>query len=159
MIDITSDIQSLTTFRRRSGDFIKQLKKTKLGGGVLNDSSGFPLYGQDHTPGSRILPGVRSRAGDTSLMFPSVLSGTLHISINRSMPTISGRARVVSRSAPRYPDARRTASPVAGHRRKSQTTSNLYGNKPHIYRAIYRVLERQKQVDVVHIRHGARDDF
>ena len=51
MIDITSDIQSLTTFRRRSGDFIKQLKKTKLGGGVLNDSSGFPLYGQDHTPG------------------------------------------------------------------------------------------------------------
>ena len=29
MIDITSDIQSLTTFRRRSGDFMKQLKKTK----------------------------------------------------------------------------------------------------------------------------------
>lgn len=29
MLDITSDIQSLTTFRRRSGDFIKQLKKTR----------------------------------------------------------------------------------------------------------------------------------
>ena len=29
MIDITQDIQSLTTFRRRSGDFMKQLKKTK----------------------------------------------------------------------------------------------------------------------------------
>jgi prevent-host-death family protein len=29
MLDITSDIQSLTTFRRRSGDFIKQLKKSK----------------------------------------------------------------------------------------------------------------------------------
>jgi prevent-host-death family protein len=29
MLDITRDIQSLTTFRRRSGDFIKQLKKTK----------------------------------------------------------------------------------------------------------------------------------
>jgi prevent-host-death family protein len=29
MIDITSDIQSLTTFRRRSGDFMKQLKKNK----------------------------------------------------------------------------------------------------------------------------------
>ncbi len=29
MIDITSDIQSLTTFRRQSGDFMKQLKKTK----------------------------------------------------------------------------------------------------------------------------------
>ena len=29
MFDITSDIQSLTTFRRSSGDFMKQLKKTK----------------------------------------------------------------------------------------------------------------------------------
>ena len=29
MLDISEDIQSLTTFRRRSGDFIKQLKKTK----------------------------------------------------------------------------------------------------------------------------------
>lgn len=29
MLDITKDIQSLTTFRRRSGDFMKQLKKSK----------------------------------------------------------------------------------------------------------------------------------
>jgi prevent-host-death family protein len=29
MLDITSDIQSLTTFRRSSGDFMKQLRKTK----------------------------------------------------------------------------------------------------------------------------------
>ena len=29
MLDITKDIQSLTTFRRRSGEFIKQLKKSK----------------------------------------------------------------------------------------------------------------------------------
>lgn len=29
ILDITSDIQSLTTFRRRSGDFMKQIKKTK----------------------------------------------------------------------------------------------------------------------------------
>jgi prevent-host-death family protein len=29
LIDITKDIQSLTTFRRRSGDFMKQLKKNK----------------------------------------------------------------------------------------------------------------------------------
>jgi plasmid stabilization system protein ParE len=32
----------------------------------------------------------------------------------------------------------------------------LYGNKPHIYRIIYRLLEAKKQVDVLHIRHGAR---
>jgi prevent-host-death family protein len=28
-MDITKDIQSLTTFRRASGDFMKQLRKTK----------------------------------------------------------------------------------------------------------------------------------
>ena len=35
----------------------------------------------------------------------------------------------------------------------------LYGNQPHIYRVIYRVLEKQKQVEVLHIRHGARREF
>jgi prevent-host-death family protein len=29
MLDITKDIQSLTTFRRRSGEFLKQLKRSK----------------------------------------------------------------------------------------------------------------------------------
>ena len=29
MLDLTKDIQSLATFRRRSGDFIKQLRKSK----------------------------------------------------------------------------------------------------------------------------------
>jgi plasmid stabilization system protein ParE len=35
----------------------------------------------------------------------------------------------------------------------------LYGNKPHIYRAIYRVVETRKLVEVLHIRHGARKGF
>ncbi len=35
----------------------------------------------------------------------------------------------------------------------------LYGKKPHIYRVIYRVHERLKTVDVLHVRHGARDRF
>jgi toxin ParE1/3/4 len=35
----------------------------------------------------------------------------------------------------------------------------LYGNKPHVYRVIYRVVEKQKRVDVLHIRHGARRAF
>jgi prevent-host-death family protein len=29
MLDLTQDIQSLTTFRRRSGDFMRQLKKSQ----------------------------------------------------------------------------------------------------------------------------------
>ena len=35
----------------------------------------------------------------------------------------------------------------------------LYGPKPHVYRVIYRVLEKQKVVEVIHIRHGARQGF
>jgi len=32
----------------------------------------------------------------------------------------------------------------------------LYGKKPHVYRVIVRVIEKEKRVDVLHIRHGAR---
>jgi len=35
----------------------------------------------------------------------------------------------------------------------------LYGHKPHIYRVIYRILERPKHVEVLHIRHGAMDEL
>ncbi len=36
---------------------------------------------------------------------------------------------------------------------------SLHGRKPHVYRVVYRVLERGKQVHVLHIRHGARRGF
>jgi len=32
----------------------------------------------------------------------------------------------------------------------------LYGRKLHVYRVVYHVNDRRKQVDVLHIRHGAR---
>ena len=32
----------------------------------------------------------------------------------------------------------------------------LYGRKPHVYRIIFRVVEKKKRVEIVHIRHGAR---
>lgn len=35
----------------------------------------------------------------------------------------------------------------------------LYGSKPHVYRVIYRVLEKRHAVQVLHIRHGARRLF
>lgn len=35
----------------------------------------------------------------------------------------------------------------------------LYGHKPYVYRIIFRVRERPKRVDVIHIRHGAREDL
>ena len=33
----------------------------------------------------------------------------------------------------------------------------LYGRKPHVYRVIYRIVERLDEVQILHIRHGARD--
>jgi plasmid stabilization system protein ParE len=35
----------------------------------------------------------------------------------------------------------------------------LYGNKPHIYRIIYAVDLTGQQVNIVHVRHHARDAF
>jgi toxin ParE1/3/4 len=40
--------------------------------------------------------------------------------------------------------------------KKDKLRHLLYGHKPHIYRVIYRVLEKQKLVEVLHVRHGAR---
>ena len=35
----------------------------------------------------------------------------------------------------------------------------LYGNKPHIYRIIYSIDPSRKIVNVIHVRHRARDAF
>ena len=32
----------------------------------------------------------------------------------------------------------------------------LYGNKPHVYRVIFRVVEKDRRVEVLHVRHGGR---
>jgi plasmid stabilization system protein ParE len=44
-------------------------------------------------------------------------------------------------------------------RENSQFRHLLYGHKPHVYRVIYRVLEKQKLVEVLHVLHGARREF
>ena len=41
-------------------------------------------------------------------------------------------------------------------RKKDELRHLLYGHKPHVYRVIFRVLEKQRLVEVLHIRHGAR---
>ena len=48
--------------------------------------------------------------------------------------------------------------PVAPEARKTKRKLRhlLYGKKPHVYRVIYEVDERQHTVSVLHIRHGAR---
>ncbi len=35
----------------------------------------------------------------------------------------------------------------------------LYGNKPHIYRVIYSINQSSRTVVILHIRHGAQQEF
>lgn len=44
-------------------------------------------------------------------------------------------------------------------RESQQVRHLLYGNKPHVYRVIFRILEKHRRVEVLHVRHGARRDF
>jgi plasmid stabilization system protein ParE len=41
-------------------------------------------------------------------------------------------------------------------RKKDHLRHLLYGRNPDVYRVIFRVSPRQKSVEVLHIRHGAR---
>jgi plasmid stabilization system protein ParE len=41
-------------------------------------------------------------------------------------------------------------------RKRDHLRHLLYGHKPDIYRVIFRVLPKQKPVEVLHIRHAAR---
>jgi toxin ParE1/3/4 len=51
-------------------------------------------------------------------------------------------------------EERPNRSPVM--RTRGKLRQLLYGRKPNVYRVIYRVLEKNRQVEVLHIRHGAR---
>jgi plasmid stabilization system protein ParE len=51
-------------------------------------------------------------------------------------------------------EERPNRSPVM--RKRGKLRQLFYGRKPHVYRVIYRVLEKKRQVEVLHIRHGAR---
>jgi toxin ParE1/3/4 len=53
------------------------------------------------------------------------------------------------RRCPVAPEARRAKRPLR---------HLLYGNKPHVYRAIYEIDETGKAVHVLTIRHGAMDE-
>jgi len=50
----------------------------------------------------------------------------------------------------------RNAVPSAG---KQSSKAPALRNKPNVYRVIYRVGEKQKEVEILYIRHGARQHF
>jgi len=45
--------------------------------------------------------------------------------------------------------------PTRGSRTPESLRHLLYGAKPHLYRIIYHIVEKQKHVEILHIRHGA----
>jgi toxin ParE1/3/4 len=56
-------------------------------------------------------------------------------------------------SLARYPEP---GAPTPENRRPRHL---LYGTRPDIYRVIYLVDRRERAVDVIHVRHGARAPF
>lgn len=61
-------------------------------------------------------------------------------------------AEMVSRVQEGDSQPGRTTEPCPVTPESDKLRHLLYGHKPHIYRAIYRVLEKQKQVEALHIR-------
>ena len=118
MLDITKDLQSLTTFRRRSGDFMKQLRKTKRpmvltvkgrAAAVVQDAAAYqqlldiaagadPEEGirqgledakqRQAQAGERVFRGLRSHAWHTPLISPPAPSATSPTCTRRSTPNI-----------------------------------------------------------------------
>jgi hypothetical protein len=62
-------------------------------------------------------------------------------------------------SETRDPESERTATPMSYNTRNRELRHLLYGHKPNVYRVIYRIVEKQKHIQVLHIRHGARRPF
>ncbi|MGA3196994.1 MAG: type II toxin-antitoxin system RelE/ParE family toxin [Terriglobales bacterium] len=44
-------------------------------------------------------------------------------------------------------------------RENKRLRHSLFGHKPHVYRVIFRIRKRLRQVEVLHVRHGRRRDF
>ena len=189
MLDITKDIQLLTTFRRSPGEFMKQLKKTRRPV-VLTVNGNAAAVVQDAAAYQRLLD-IAARA-DANEGIRQGLEDSMH---NRVRPVTEffaelnpGMAYLV-RITPRaerdfgdlFLEISASESEAAfrwyrGHQEsiltlrehlyrcpatpeRKQLRHLLYGNKPHVYRVISRIVEKQKRVDILHIRHGAQQPF
>ena len=189
MLDITKDIQSLTTFRRRSRDFMKQLKKTKrpvvltVKGkpeAVVLDAGAYQRL-LDIAAAADAREGIRqgleeSRRGlvqDAEEFFAELKPRVayrveLAARARRDLSAIYDRIGASSSDAAfnwyqGLNEAIRTLN--SNPNRCPRTTEDpslrhlLYGHKPNVYRVVYRVIESQKRIHVLHIRHGARQEF
>lgn len=189
MLDITKDIQSLTTFRRCSGRFMKQLKKSHRPV-VLTVRGKAAAVVQDAEAYQRLLD-IAARADAREGIRQGLeearegRAATSKNSSPSSKPLMAYRVKIMPRAqrdlAGIY-DSIHASSSDAAHvwymglrngigslcQKPNRTPATpedrrlrhlLYGHKPHIYRVIYRVVEEGKEVEVLHIRHGARDRF
>lgn len=80
MLDLTKDIQSLTTFRRKSGQFLKQMKKSKRPV-VLTVNGKAEAVVQDAESYQRLLD-TASRAD----LYEAIRQGVDDIALGRTRP-------------------------------------------------------------------------
>ena len=191
MLDITSDIQSLTTFRRRSGDFMKQLKKSKRpvvltvkgkAAAIVQDAEAYQRLARHCRPwqmrkkaSARVWTmlhmDVPARRAKYSTRFVANMTYRVELA-DRAVRDLElhylEKNAVESRAAARWYNRLEDAvsalgtypyrCPVApeGRKMKRKLRHLLYGKKPHVYRVIYEIDERQRTVWVLTIRHAAR---
>src|SRR5579864_8981615 len=117
MLDITQDIHLLTTFRRRSGDFIKQLKKSKRPV-VLTVKGKAAAIVQDAEAYQRLLDIAAQADAEEG--------------IRQGLEEAVYELEAFPYRCPVVPETRKV---------KRKLRHLLYGNKPHVYRVIYEIDE------------------
>jgi prevent-host-death family protein len=156
MMDITNDIHSGTTFRRNPALFMKQLKNKRPV--ILTVKGRAEAVVQDAAAYQRLL--------DLAAL------GNAQEGIRQGLEEArAGKGRDirigVSEAARRwYSGLKAAVRSLCGNPGRSPVTPVdkslrhlLYDQKPHAYGVIYRIREKEKLVEVLHIRHGARNEF
>jgi toxin ParE1/3/4 len=189
MLDITKDIQSLTAFRRRSGVFLKQLRRSKRP--VVLTFNGRPRRScrtQKRISTCSTLPPAPTprkgfdrdwttperegsdRPGSFSTSSKPGMAYVVNVTprAERDLTNLYAKINAEESDAALkwYLGLRDAILSREEHPNQCPATQEdanlrhlLYGNKPHIYRGIYRVVAKQKRVEVLHIRHGAQREF
>jgi hypothetical protein len=182
-VSILEPIVDGASFRRRSAEFLRQLKKSKRpvvltvrgkGCGYCAGRRSVPAalgYSRSswcrgrypagrggcergqHAAGENVFRQVRNPAWHTSLISRRDLALLfLDVDAEHSDTALTwyrGLKEAIL-SLEEHPGR----CPVTPENKKLRHL--LYGHKPHIYRVIYRVIEKSRRVDVLHIRHGVR---
>ena len=174
-MDITRDIQSMTSFRNRSAEFVRHLKETgrpmvltvngKAAAVVQNAEAYQRLLGRGATIWRAAAPD-RRRTCSTKFAPPMTYRVELTARAGRNLRTIyrNIHAEDSARSRAWFNGLERAVLSLEERPGRCPPTPEdpalrhlLYRAKPHTYRVIFAIDDRGRVVTVLHVRHGARE--